>query len=97
MATAQALAHFVEEDYEQSASCAKKALVQNPRFAIALRLLAASLAKSGALNQGAEAMKKVLEIEPQLTTTKLRTRVPFMPESIWANLAEGLILAGMPE
>ena len=42
-------------------------------------------------------MKKVLEIEPQLTTTKLRTRVPFMPESIWSNLAEGLILAGMPE
>jgi len=97
MATAQALAHFVEENYEQSANCAKRALAQNPRFAIALRLLAASLAKSGALDQGAEAMKKVLEIEPQLTTTKLRTRVPFMPESIWSNLAEGLILAGMPE
>jgi hypothetical protein len=42
-------------------------------------------------------MKKVLEIEPQLTATKLRARVPFMPESIWKNLAEGLILAGMPE
>ena len=97
MATAQALAHFVEGNYEQSASCAKKALAQNPRFAIALRLLAASLTKTGALDQGAEAMKKVLEIEPQLTTTKLRTRVPFMPQSIWANLVEGLILAGMPE
>jgi len=97
MATAQALAHFVEENYEQSANCAKKALAQNPRFAIALRLLAASLAKGGALDQSAEAMRKVLEIEPQLTTTKLRTRVPFMPKSIWLNLAEGLILAGMPK
>jgi tetratricopeptide (TPR) repeat protein len=64
MATAQVLSHFVEENYEQSANCAKRALAQNPRFAIALRLLAASLAKSGALDQGAEAMKKVLEIEP---------------------------------
>ena len=42
-------------------------------------------------------MKKVLEIEPDLTTTKLRARLPFMPQSIWTNLAEGLILAGMPE
>jgi len=97
MATAQALAHFVEGNYEQSANCAKRALAQNPRFAIALRLLAASLAKTGALDQGAEVMKKVLEIEPQLTATKLRARVPFMPESIWKNLAEGLMLAGMPE
>jgi TolB-like protein/Tfp pilus assembly protein PilF len=97
MATAQALAHFVEGNYEQSANCAKRALAQNPRFAIALRLLAASLAKTGELHQSADAMRKVLEVEPQLTTTKLRARVPFMPESIWKNLEEGLILAGMPE
>ena len=97
MATAQALAYFVEENYEQSANCAKKALAQNPRFAIALRLLAASLANMGALDQGAETMKKVLVIEPQLTMTKLRARLPFMPQSIWAKLAQGLTLAGMPE
>jgi TolB-like protein len=97
MATAQALAHFVEENYEQSANCAKKALAQNPRFAIALRLLAASQARTGALDQAAETMKKVLEIEPQLTTSKLRARLPFMPQNIWMNLAGGLILAGMPE
>jgi tetratricopeptide (TPR) repeat protein len=33
MATAAALAHFVQEHYEQSATCAKKALAQNPRCA----------------------------------------------------------------
>jgi TolB-like protein len=97
MATAQALAHFVEGNYEQSATCAKKALAQNPRFAIALRLLAASLAKTGASNQGSETMKKILEIEPQLTTSKLRARVPFMPQSIWTHLKEGLVQAGLPE
>jgi len=97
MATAQALAHFVEGNYEQSATCAKKALAQNPRFAIALRLLAASLAKTGASDQGSETMKKILEIEPQLTTSKLRARVPFMPQSIWTHLKEGLVQAGLPE
>ncbi|MGH8703088.1 MAG: winged helix-turn-helix domain-containing protein [Burkholderiales bacterium] len=97
MATAAALAHFVDGAYDQSALFAKKALAQNPRFAIALRLLAASLAKTGELDQAAETMKKVLEIEPQLTASKLRARLPFMPQSIWTNLAEGLRLAGLPE
>jgi tetratricopeptide (TPR) repeat protein len=97
IATAQSLAHFVEGNYEQAAMCAKRALAQNPRFAIALRLLAASLAKTGSLNQAADMMKKVLEIEPQLTVSRLRARLPFMPESIWTNLEQGLSLAGMPK
>jgi hypothetical protein len=72
-------------------------VAQNSRFAIALRLLAASLAKMGALDQAVETMKKILEIEPQITASKLRARLPFMPQDIWTNLAEGLVLAGLPE
>ncbi len=75
----------------------EKSLGPEPRFAIALRMLAASLAKTGELDQAAEAMKKMLEIEPQLTLSRLRTRLTFMPQSIWINLAEGLRLAGLPE
>ena len=97
MAAAAALAHVVEGNYEQAALCAKKALAQNPRFAIALRLLGASLAKMGALDQAAETMKKMLEIEPQLTVSKLRARLTFVPQDIWTNLADGLRLAGLPE
>jgi tetratricopeptide (TPR) repeat protein len=96
MATAQALAHFVEGNYEQAVISAKKALAQNPRFAIALRLLAASLAKRGALDPAAETMKKILEIEPQLTASRLRARLSFMPQNIWTNLETGLIIAGLP-
>jgi tetratricopeptide (TPR) repeat protein len=97
MATARALAHFVDGNYEQSISSAKKALAQNPRFAIALRLLAASLSKMGNAEQAFETMKRVLEIEPQLTSSKLRARVPFMPEVTSKSLSEGLIAAGLPE
>jgi tetratricopeptide (TPR) repeat protein len=97
MATAQALAHFVDGNYEQSIRSAKRALAQNPRFAIALRLLAASLSKTGNVEQAFETMKRVLEIEPQLTSSRLRARVPFMPEATWQRLSEGLIAAGLPE
>jgi tetratricopeptide (TPR) repeat protein len=89
MATAQALVHFVEGNYEQALIRAKKALAQNPRFAIALRLLAASFAKTGALDQAAETMKKILEIEPQLTASRLRARLSFMPQSIGRTWKQG--------
>jgi hypothetical protein len=42
-------------------------------------------------------VKKILEIGPQLTASKLRARLPFMPQGVWTNLAEGLCLAGLPE
>jgi TolB-like protein len=97
IAAGVALAHLVEERYEQAASSAKKALAQNPRFAIALRHLAISLVNMGELDQAAETMKKMLEIEPQLTLSKLRARLTFIPSSIWSSFAEGLRRAGLPE
>jgi len=91
------LAHLVDGRFDQAAASAKTALAQNPRFAIALRLLAASLASMGEIDQASEVMRKMREIEPQLTATKLRARLPFMPQSIWASLSKGLLLAGLPE
>jgi hypothetical protein len=44
-----------------------------------------------------ETIKRVLEIEPQLTSSRLRARVPFMPEATWERLSEGLIATGLPE
>jgi TolB-like protein len=97
MAAAGALAYLVEGRYELAASSAKKALAQNPRFAIALRHLAISLVNMGELDQAAETMKKMLEIEPKLTLSQLRARLTFIPPSIWSNFAEGLRRAGLPE
>jgi TolB-like protein len=97
MASAGALAHLTLGQFEQSAGRAKKALAQNPRSAQAWRILAASLAKLGDLGAAKAAMREALVIEPQLTAPKLRARMKFMPDSVWAKYADCLRLAGLPE
>jgi hypothetical protein len=53
----------------------KNALLQNSRFAIALRHLAASLARQGETNKAAGVMWENLAIEPELPLTKLRSQI----------------------
>jgi TolB-like protein/cytochrome c-type biogenesis protein CcmH/NrfG len=95
--TGMAHAYFKEGRFDEAASAAKKALNQNPRFTIALRLLAASLVKQGRLSNAAEVMREVISIEPQLTLTKLRARLMFMDENDWHIYSAALRLAGLPE
>jgi len=97
MATAGALACIAEDAFDQAAACARKALAQNPRSSQAWRILAASLAMMGDCRGAREALGEAIAIEPQLTLVRLRARLAFMPERLWATLAEGLRRAGLEE
>jgi TolB-like protein len=90
-------AYFVQGQFDEAVSAAKKVLNQNPQSAYTLRMLAASLAKQGRLNDAAAAIKEVLNIEPQFTLTKLRARKMFIEEGIWRDYAAALRLTGLPE
>jgi TolB-like protein/tetratricopeptide (TPR) repeat protein len=92
-----AWAYHVEGRYDESIAAAKKVLIQNPHSAYALRFLAASLAKLGRLGEAADAIGEVLNIEPQLTLTKLRGRLMFIDEKIWQRYAAALRRAGLSE
>jgi tetratricopeptide (TPR) repeat protein len=97
ISTGLAAAHFFEGRFDEAALWAQKALVRNPRFAIALRFLAASLAKQGQADKAAAAMREILNIEPELTLTKLRARLMFMSDWCWTGFSDGLRGAGLPE
>ena len=97
MATAAALAYLSEGRFDDAVAKATTALAQNRRSAQALRILAVSLAKVGDREGAAEAIQEVLKIEPQLTASRLRARLPFMPETLWNCMAEGLHIAGLPD
>jgi TolB-like protein len=97
IAAGMAHAHYVAGQFDEAVTWAKKALAQNPRFATALRYLAASLAKLGKSEEAAEAMRDIRRHEPQLTLSLLRKRIMFMEESVWQKFAGGLRLAGLPE
>jgi tetratricopeptide (TPR) repeat protein len=92
-----AAARFQQGQFDEAVSMAQKALTQNYRYAPALRILAASLAKLGQTEKAAEAMREMLKLQPQLTLSRLRARSMFYEEGVWNNLADGLRRAGLPE
>jgi TolB-like protein/Tfp pilus assembly protein PilF len=98
IATGLGMAFFFQEQFDEAASWAEKALVDNPRCTIALRTLAGSLAKMGRRKDAAVVVQKLLKIEPQLTLSVWRARLRWLDETPWGNrYVEGLRLAGLPE
>jgi TolB-like protein len=92
-----AWAHLIEGQLDEAISAAQRVLNQNPRSAYALRFLAAGLAKRGQVNHAAEAIRTVLDVEPGLTLTKLRTRLMFIEENTWRDYSAALRIAGLGE
>ena len=98
IATGLGMAFFHQERFEEAASWAERALVDNPRCTIALRTLAGSLAKAGRREQAAVVVQKLLKIEPQLTLSIWRARLRWLDETPWGNrYVEALRMAGLPE
>jgi TolB-like protein len=86
-----------EERFEEGGEWARKALAQNPRYTVAMRLLAANLANLGQTDGPARAVANMLRVEPDLTIRKLRARLMFMDDKLWEKLSRGLTLAGLPD
>ena len=80
-----------------AAACYGEAVQSNPRFAIALRFLAASLARQGEADKAEAVVREILDIEPELTLTKLRARLMFLSDWCWSRYSDGLRRAGLPE
>jgi tetratricopeptide (TPR) repeat protein len=89
--------HYFEDRFDEAVVWAQKALIQNPRFALALRVLAASLARLGKVGEAAAVVRENLAIEPALTLTRLHARLMFLDDWSWRRFSEGLRAAGLPE
>jgi TolB-like protein/tetratricopeptide (TPR) repeat protein len=97
MSGAMALAAIIDENYSEAVSWAEKALVQNRRFAVALRALAVALVKTGQRDRAVQIVQELLKIEPELTISGFLTRIPVPLESMARTYAEALRVAGLPE
>lgn len=96
-ASGRSIACLGDGSFEEGAEWARKALAQNPRYTVAMRLLAANLANLGQTDGPADAIADMLRIEPDLTIRKLRARLIFMDDALWQKLSRGLKLAGLPD
>lgn len=94
-ATGRAFIYLFENDLHEALSWAQKALIQNPRLALALRVRAAILALLGQHDNAAAAMQEALRVEPHVTISQLRSRTVFLDKDLWSRYSEGLRLAGL--
>jgi TolB-like protein len=94
MATAMAIACVADRDYPTAIGWAEKAVAQNHRFAIALRVLAVALVNDGQIDRAKSVVARVLQIEPKLTISDLSRRLPPVPLRV--VFVNSLRKAGLP-
>ena len=97
MQTGAAWAYFIAGRYVDSRMSARAALRGQSDYVTALRLLAASSALLGDLEEARSVMGRLRELDPGARVSTIRQRDPLRrPEDV-ARFAEGLRLAGLPE
>ncbi len=97
VSTGMAIACLADSKYQESVTWAEKALAENPRFGVALRVLAVALVNDGQLERAKKMVLEALKVEPHLTLSGLRTRIPLRHAPILDLYRESLKKAGLPE
>jgi tetratricopeptide (TPR) repeat protein len=97
MQASTALAHFLAGRYDEASSWAERALGERADDCRAIRILAASRALAGRLEEARMAIARLQEHEPAFRISDLNDRLsPFRPQDL-ARYEEGLRKAGLPE
>jgi Flp pilus assembly protein TadD len=94
---AMAIAAVADKDYPEAIAWAERALTQNRRFAVALRVLIVALVKLGQHDRATRVAQDLLDVEPELTISGFFKRIPFPLGSMARTYAEALRAAGVPE
>jgi tetratricopeptide (TPR) repeat protein len=97
MLSATSNAHMLLGRHDEAVSWAERAFREQPNFLPPLRVLAASNALAGRLEEARNAMARLRELDPEDRVSKLKDRLPFLRPADAATWADGLRKAGMPE
>ena len=82
--------------FDQAVTVIRQALQQRPDIMVAHRLLCASLARAGRIDDAKEAMLALRGLQPDITTTWVEGIVPYT-DKVMPRYLEGLRKAGIPE
>ena len=95
--SAAALANFLLGRYDESVAWAERATREAPTYSSAVRVMAASHALAGRMEEARKAGRRLREIDPKFRISELADRAPIRNPEDYAKLAEGLRKAGLPE
>ncbi len=97
MSGVMAIAAVADGDFPEAVRQAERALSQNRRFAVALRVLAVALVQLGQQDRAEKTVQELLGIEPELTISNFFARIPMPLETMAKTYADALRVAGLPE
>jgi adenylate cyclase len=92
-----AIAHMQEQRYEDAASWARKSIRQHRFNLPAYHVLAASCTHRDRLDEAKETIQQLLELDPELTITRLQEIYPVANYKNLDSFLDGLRRAGLPE
>ena len=92
-----AFVHFLAGRFDEASSWAKRALLEQPNYPAANRILAASLAFAGRLTEAQQAMSRLRQLDPALRISNLNEVLPLRRPEDQAKFADALRKAGLPE
>jgi TolB-like protein/tetratricopeptide (TPR) repeat protein len=90
-------AHFIAGRYDEALSWGMRALRDQPDFLAALRLVAATSACVGRMDEARAAVARHMKLDPAMRVSKLRQYNPTRQPADFARFAGALRKAGMPE
>ena len=94
--TGIAMAHLSAGRFEEACTWAEKAFRDVPHFVMSAAVIASSCALSGRMDDARRAAGDLLKLDPKLSATTLRGRLPFRRAEDANRFAEGLGKAGLP-
>lgn len=95
--TALALAAYTSDEFEAAVAWGRKAMSQNPRYTATLRILTASLAAAGRLEEARAVGRALLELAPGFRVQQFCRTYAYREASRREALAARFISAGLPE
>jgi cytochrome c-type biogenesis protein CcmH/NrfG len=96
-ANGMAMASIGQGQWDDGIAWARKARLQNPAHIGSQRLLAASLAHSGRIEEARQVVQNLLRSQPDGSISKTGAGRMYMHDALWRNFSQGLRLGGMPE
>jgi Flp pilus assembly protein TadD len=89
-----AVAHMADGRFDEAVEWCQRSLRENRMYSATYRILAASLALSGRVEEAKGVVGQLLALEPEMTLTSFRERYPGRVQV--EQFCEGLALAGLP-
>jgi len=88
------VAHYYAHRYDEAVEWGREAIRERPGFTAAHRILCASLAQAGRKSETSRAMKRLREVQPNISVSWIERYVPYTPRAM-LHFLDGMRKAGL--